>query len=160
MRFKDQDILTGLMFALIGAGSLFTIYYIDRLGMGTPQRPGTGVLPAILSWCLVGVGAVLVVKSFVNAGEQLRGWAWKPVLAVTAATVAFGMFVDDLGLIVTMIISLSICALGSMETRWPEYAVFLLIMIALGWSMFVWLLGMPIPTWPVRFPPELNFFSK
>lgn len=231
MRTKDQDFLTGVMFLLTGIGSLITIYYYDKMSMGTPQRPGTGVLPLILSWCLIGTGGLLVIKSAVAEGELVQNWAWRPLIAVTAAIVAFGMFIDDLGLVVTMIISLTLCALGTLETQWGphwlqglgrtvavmaaagalvallhlilparglgiyipglahtmviqhsvlsalvfggalcvlgayeqprgEYKVFLGAMIIIGVGTFVWLLGMPIATWPIRVPSEFDFILR
>jgi hypothetical protein len=154
-KVKDQDFASGLLFILIGAASLLTIYFYDKLPMGTPQRPGTGVLPAILSWCLVGTGALLILKTFFSSGELMEKWSWRPLLAVTAATIAFGLIIDDLGLVVTMVISLTICALGTLETKWPEFSIFLVIMIVSSWALFVWLLGMPIPVWPVKAPTFL-----
>jgi hypothetical protein len=154
-KVKDQDFASGLLFILIGAASLLTIYFYDKLPMGTPQRPGTGVLPAILSWCLVGTGSLLIAKTFVAPGELMERWSWRPLLAVTVATITFGLLIDDLGLVVTMMIALTICALGTLETRWPEFSIFLVIMIACSWALFVWLLGMPIPVWPVKAPTFL-----
>ena len=160
MRLKDQDFLSGVMFLLFGAAALITIYFYDKLSMGTAQRPGTGVLPAILAWCLIGTGVVLMGKTVVATSEPLAGWAWRPLLAVTAATIAFGLFIDDLGLILTMIISLTLCAAGTPETKWFEYTVFLAIMIAGGVGTFIWLLGMPIPIWPTRIPSFLSFILR
>ena len=157
MHIKDQDLTTGLLFILIGAAALWIGWDYPR---GSPQRPGTGVLPAILSWCLIGTGGVLLAKAAFVRGELIIGWAWRPLIAVTAASVALGVLIDDLGLVLTMIISMTLCALGTPETRWQEYVIFLAIMIALGWGMFIYLLGMPIPTWPVRFPPELDFIFR
>ena len=39
--------------------------------MGTAQRPGTGVLPRILAWCLVGTGGLLWIKAFLSDGPDL-----------------------------------------------------------------------------------------
>ena len=77
---------------------------------------------------------------------------------MTLGTVAFGLLINDWGLILTMIISMTLCALGTTETRWSEFAAFMAIMIALGWSMFIWLLGMPVPTWPAKAMPSFMTF--
>ena len=46
MRIKSsQDLATGLLFVLVGAGGL---WFGWDYPMGTAQRPGTGVLPYIL----------------------------------------------------------------------------------------------------------------
>ncbi len=197
MRIKNgQDMATAVMFIAIG---FMAIWIGADYPRGTPQRPGTGVLPLILAWCLVGTGVILLVQAFLKdlpgfGAGLLRAalivglttaatlavifygpaigvsaaWgvvpvclgsavllqalempiAWQPFLMVLLATMAFGLMIDDFGLIITMIVSLTLCALGTPETRWREYLGFLAIMIALGYSTFVWLLGMPIPTWP------------
>ena len=154
MRVKDQDFATGILFLVIGALALWIGWDYPR---GTAQRPGTGVLPAILSWCLIGTGGLLMIKSALAGGEPMERWAWRPLAAVTAATIAFGLLIDDLGLVVTMIIAMVLCALGTAESRWFEFSIFLLIMIATAWVMFIWLLGMPIPVWPIRAPSHLSF---
>ena len=54
MRIKSgQDFATGLLFIAVGVAA----FWIGAdYPMGTPQRPGTGVLPRILAWCLIGTG--------------------------------------------------------------------------------------------------------
>jgi len=198
-----QDFATGLLFALIGAAAL---YISADYPMGIPQRPGSGVLPRILSWCLVIIGLVLILQAMVLESGVLRralptlavsavagailffggpaiglseawcvlpalagfivtmealipGTAWRQLAAVTLATIVFGVTVDDLGLVVAMVLSLTICAAGTPETRWVEYVVFLAIMLAVGVGVFVWLLGMPIPVWPVKVPSWLPFLQ-
>jgi hypothetical protein len=149
-----QDFAAGIMFFLIG---LAAFWIGADYPMGTSHRPGTGVLPRILAWCLMGSGAVLIIKAFVSGDVKVGPWAWRPLIAVTLATVVFGMFVDDLGLIVTMLLSMSLCALGTEETKWLEFAKFLVIVMIGSWALFIWLLGMPIPTWPVRFPTAFSW---
>ncbi len=151
MRIKnDQDFVTGLMFLAIGLGALWIGWEYPR---GTPQRPGTGVLPMILSCCLIGSGILIAFKSIAVPGEPMGTWDWRSMLCVTLGTVAFGMLIDDWGLIISMIISMTLCALGTPETRWREFAIFSAIMLAIGFGTFIWLLGMPIATWPTKAIP-------
>ena len=151
MRIKnDQDFVTGLMFLVIGLGAL---WIGADYNMGTPQRPGTGVLPKILSYCLIGTGALIAGKTFVTPGEQMGVWDWRSIVFVTLGTVAFGLLIDDWGLIVSMVVSMTLCALGTPETRWREFAIFSAIMLAIGFGTFIWLLGMPIATWPTKLVP-------
>jgi hypothetical protein len=146
MRIKSgQDFATGLLLLAVGVAA----YWIGAdYPMGTAQRPGTGVLPRILAWCLIGTGGLLIIKALYSAGPRVASWSWRPLLAVTAGTVVFGLMIDDFGLVLSMIAAMAICALGTAETRWGEFAVFTLIMIVASWAMFIWLLGMPIRTWP------------
>ncbi len=146
MRVKGiQDFATGLLFVAIGVAAL---WIGADYPVGTAQRPGTGVLPRILAWCLVGTGALLSIKALFADGPGLTRWAWRPIVMITLATVAFALSVDRLGLVVAMLLSMTLAALGTPETRWREYAVFCVLMIALGVGMFIYGLRMPIPVWP------------
>lgn len=150
MRIKwGQDLATGLMFLFVGVAAL---WIGADYPMGTPQRPGTGVLPRMLSWALVGTGVILGIKSVVSGDVEITSWAWRPLLWVTLGTVVFGLFIDEFGLVVSMILSMTLCALGTADTRWREFAIFSAIMIVSSYLMFVWLLGMPVTVWPTKIP--------
>ena len=148
MRIKSgQDLLTGLLFVVVGAGAL---WIGADYPMGTAQRPGTGVLPYILSWFLIGTGGLLWLKALLVEGPDLTGWAWRPIIMITLATIAFALLIDRFGLVAAMLVSMTLAALGTPETRWREYAVFAVIMIVIAIAMFIKGLGMPIPIWPTQ----------
>src|SRR5262245_47822635 len=146
MRIRSwQDIATGLLFVVIGLGAL---WIGANYNMGTAQRPGTGVLPRILSVCLIGTGVMLWIKAFIVDGPGLGHWAWRPLIMVTLATIAFALLIDPAGIVVAMLVSMTLAAFGTPETRWREFAVFTLIMLALGLGLFIYGLGMPIKVLP------------
>jgi heme A synthase len=148
MRIKSQDFATGLLFLGVGVAAL---WISADYPMGTPQRPGTGVLPLILAWCLIGTGVLLWLKAAVTDSPRLTSWAWRPAIMITLATMAFALLVDRLGLVVTMVVSMTLAALGTPETRWREYALFALVMLVIGVGVFIYGLGMPIPILPKGF---------
>ena len=142
---NGQDFATGLFFIVVGLGA----YWIAAdYPMGTPMRPDTGVLPKALAWLLVGTGTILAAKSLAVDGPSLTGWAWRPAIMITLAAVAFAVLVDRLGLVLTMLVSMTLAALGTPETRWREYALFAIFMVVLGVVVFIHGLGMPIPALP------------
>ena len=148
MRIKSsKDFTTGLLFLAIGIGA----YYIgSTYNMGSAQRPGTGVLPRILAWCLIGSGLLLAIQAMLQEGPKLEAWAWRPLIMITAATIAFALLVDQAGLVIAMIVSMTLAALGTHETRWREFAMFMVLMLALGLGIFIFGLGMPIKVLPWR----------
>jgi putative tricarboxylic transport membrane protein len=148
MRIKSsKDFATGLLFLAIGIGA----YYIgSTYNMGSAQRPGTGVLPRILAWGLMGSGLFLVIQGMLQEGAKLEAWALRPLVMVTAATVAFALLVDNLGLVIAMLVSMTLAALGTHETRWREFAMFMVLMLVLGLGIFIYGLGMPIKVLPWR----------
>ncbi len=155
MRIKGgQDFATGLLFIVVG---LAAFWIGADYHMGTAQRPGTGVLPRILSWCLIGTGALLWLKAVLTDGPGLTRWAWRPIIMITLATVAFALLIDRFGLVVTMIVSMTLAALGTPETRWREYTLFALFMVVLGVGMFIYGLRMPIPILPKDLPGALSW---
>jgi putative tricarboxylic transport membrane protein len=149
---RSQDFATGLLFIGIGLGAL---WISADYPLGTAQRPGTGVLPRILCWCLIGTGALLWLKTAFSEGPPVTGWAWRPMVMITLAVVAFALLVDRAGLVVAMVVSMTLAALGTPETRWREYGLFALLMIGIGIGVFIYGLGMPIPILPKDLPREV-----
>jgi putative tricarboxylic transport membrane protein len=142
---SSQDFATGLLFLFIGIGA----YYIGAdYNMGIPQRPGTGVLPRILAWCLIGSGVLMWIKALTVEGERLEKFAWRPLAMVTLAVIAFSLLIDRAGLVAAMIASMLLAALGTPETRWREFALFMVLMLAIGLGVFIYGLGMPIKVFP------------
>jgi len=153
MRLKSgQDLATGALFVAIGVAAL---WIGADYPLGTAQRPGTGVLPRILAWCLIGTGALLWLKALLRGGPRLGGWAWRPALMVTLAVAAFALLIDRLGLVVAMLGSMTLAALGTPETRWREYALFAVLMLIIGIGVFRYGLGMPVTVLPKQLPGNM-----
>jgi Tripartite tricarboxylate transporter TctB family len=154
MRIKSgQDFATGLLFAGVGLAAL---WIGADYPMGTAQRPGTGVLPRILAWCLIGTGVALWIKALLADGPGVTRWAWRPVVMITLATVAFALLIDRLGLVATMLVSMTLTALGTPQTRWREYTIFAALMVVVGVALFIYGLRMPIPVLPKDLPNDLT----
>jgi putative tricarboxylic transport membrane protein len=142
---SSKDFATGLLFLAIGIG----VFYIgSTYNMGTAQRPGTGVLPRILAWCLMGSGVLLCIQAMLQEGPKLDAWAWRPLIMITLATIAFALLIDSAGLVIAMIVTMTLAALGTHETRWVEFGLFSLLMLAIGIGIFILGLGMPIKVFP------------
>jgi putative tricarboxylic transport membrane protein len=146
MRLKSgQDLATGLLFVAVGVAAL--LIGADY-PLGTPQRPGTGVLPRILAWCLIVTGVLVWVKAVFSAGPGLGVWAWRPAIMIMLAVVAFALTIDRLGLVLAMLAAMTLTALGTPEMRWREYTLFAAIMLVIGIGVFRFGLGMPISVLP------------
>jgi hypothetical protein len=48
--------------------------------------------------CLIATGGLLWLKATLVKGPPLTGWAWRPVIMITLATIAFALLVDQYGL--------------------------------------------------------------
>jgi hypothetical protein len=94
------------------------------------------------------VGAIIFVKGLLTDGKRLEGWAWRPVLLITLAAVAFALLIEPAGLVATMLVVMALGALAGDGHTLRELSVFMAVMIVLALVIFIWGLGMPIRVFP------------
>jgi putative tricarboxylic transport membrane protein len=70
------------------------------------------------------------------------------VISVTAALVLFGLGIERLGLVVSIVLLVGIGALATRALRPVETAAAALVLIALSWAVFIAGLGLTIPVRP------------
>ena len=87
-----KNVLAGLMFIAVGTLGLWLSRHYP---IGTALRMGTGYVPRLLCWILMGLGGIVLVQGLrekdnphvPQSAPLARLW---PVVVVTAALVAFG----------------------------------------------------------------------
>jgi putative tricarboxylic transport membrane protein len=145
-----KNVLAGLMF--IGVAAL-GLWLSRNYPIGTALRMGTGYVPRLLCWILMGLGAVVLVQGLREAdsdrpaegGALPRLW---PILVVTASLVAFGLALERLGLVVAILLLIGIGSLAARGIKPWEAAATALGLILLSWAIFIEGLGLTIPIWP------------
>ena len=145
-----KNVLAGLMFMTVAALGL----WISRdYPIGTALRMGTGYVPRLLCWILLGLGALVLLQGLRDAREAEHvasgSAAWRPVIFVTASLVAFGLAIERLGLVVSIVLVIGIGSLAARDLRPWEVAAAALVLIVLAWAIFILGLGLTIPVWPV-----------
>jgi putative tricarboxylic transport membrane protein len=146
----SQNALAGLMFIAIGALGL----WLSRdYSVGTALRMGTGYVPRLLCWTLVILGGLIFVQGLIQSGaaaasENAGASAWRPVIFVTASLVAFGVSLERLGLVVSILLLIGIGAVAARGLRPVETLIAALVLIALSWAIFIVGLDLTIPVWP------------
>lgn len=140
-----KDLLAGLMFMAIGALGLVVGWDYPK---GSPVRLGTGVFPAILSWGLVIIGALVFVEGLLVRGPAMGKWAWRPVLLVGVAASLFAVLIEPAGLVISMVVLMGFGALAGDDHTWREFSIFTTIMVVMAVCIFIWGLGMPIKVFP------------
>ncbi len=76
------------------------------------------------------------------------GWAWRPVVFVTASLAIFGLAIERLGLVISIVLLIGVGAFASRALRPLETVVAALVLIVLSWAIFILGLGLTIPVWP------------
>ena len=141
------DVLSGLLFIAIAA---FGLWLSRHYPVGTALRMGTGYVPRLLCWILLGLGVIVLIQGMRPTALTLSPspMAWRAVLSVTAALVMFGLSLERLGLVAAIALLTGIGALATRALRPLETALAALALIALCWAIFIFGLGLTIPVWP------------
>jgi putative tricarboxylic transport membrane protein len=145
-----KDVLAGLLFIAVAAIGL----WLSRdYPIGTALRMGTGYVPRLLCWLLLGLGVVVLVQGLreaqdarpLSAGDIS---ALRPVVFVTASLVIFGLSIERLGLVVSILLLTGVGAVAARGLRPLETLAATLVLIVLSWGIFILGLGLTIPVWP------------
>jgi hypothetical protein len=147
-----KDVLTGALFMAV---AIFGLWLSRNYPIGTAVRMGTGYVPRLLCWILLGLGAVVLLQGLRESGAagRLAGGglpAWRPVLFVTASLVVFALSIERLGLVVSILLLVGLGALAARGLRPAETLAAALVLIVLSWAIFILGLGLTIPVWPER----------
>lgn len=139
----EKDFYAGLLYVVLAAAFL---WFGREYRMGVASRMGPGYFPITLAWVLGCFGAVSIVRSFFSDGSKLGELAWKPLLCITAGSLAFGLLVIPGGLILALPLLVIISAMGSAESVYDAKALLVLVGLCLFCILvFVKGLGVPMP---------------
>jgi hypothetical protein len=151
---RRKDVMSGLLFMGVSLGGL----WVSReYPVGTASRMGTGYMPRLLLWTLLGLGALILLSGLLKAERAPEagisaggsaGAAWRPVVFVTASLVVFGLALDRLGLVVSVLLLTGIGAVAGRGMRLLETAAATLVLAVLCWLVFIVGLALTIPLWP------------
>src|SRR6266508_2334517 len=145
-----KDVLSGLMFVGV---ALFGLWLSRDYPIGTALRMGTGYVPRLLCWILLGLGVIVLVQGLRQA-QDARALsshdisAWRPVAFVAASLVIFGLSIERLGLVVSILLLIGVGAVAARGLKPVETLIAALVLIVLSWAIFILGLGLTIPVWP------------
>ena len=145
-----KDVLSGLLFVGV---ALFGLWLSRDYPIGTALRMGTGYVPRLLCWVLLGLGTVIVVMGLREGQDERRldfsdPSGWRPVIFVTASLVIFGLTLERLGLVISILLLIAVGAVAARGLRPLETLAAAAVLIVLSWAIFILGLGLTIPVWP------------
>jgi putative tricarboxylic transport membrane protein len=132
-----KDFWSGIMFLAFAAVALLAARHYS---LGSRGRMGPGYFPILLGTVLGGLGLILVVRSFLTHGERLTRLHLVPVAIMTLGVCLFGVFIERLGLVISLIVVTMVTAL--------EFTALALVLTAFSVGIFVYALRLPLPIWP------------
>lgn len=153
---SQKDFFSGLLFMLIGAGFAWGA---PRYEVGQAAQMGPGYFPLVLGVLLVLLGAAISLRALwrgVHGGDRIGAWAWRPLLLVLSANLAFGLLLvglpaiglPSMGLILAVYALVGLASLAQPGARWRETLVLATVLAAGSYVAFVRLLQLPLPVWP------------
>src|SRR5262249_32742823 len=109
-------------------------------------------VPRLLCWLLLGLGAIVLVQGLREAQDarplsSADVSALRPVIFVTASLVIFGLSIERLGLVVSILLLIGVGAVAARGFRPLETLAAALVLIILSWGIFILGLGLTIPVW-------------
>jgi putative tricarboxylic transport membrane protein len=145
-----KHVLAGLMFLGV---AILGLWISRDYPVGTALRMGTGYVPRLLCWILLGLGCVILFQGLREAraaqqSEAGSAWGWRAVIFVTASLIIFGLALERLGLVISILLLIGVGAIASRTLRPVETLIAALVLIALSWAIFIVGLGLTIPVWP------------
>jgi hypothetical protein len=143
-----KDVLAGFMFVGVAALGL---YLSRNYPIGTALRMGTGYVPRLLCWVLLGLGVIVLLQGLRAGAPEFGPFAefwWRPFVFVPLSILAFVYSIESLGAIIASALLIAVGAVAGRDMRLLEVLATGAILIALCWVIFIWGLGLPISAWP------------
>jgi putative tricarboxylic transport membrane protein len=140
----SADLCSGLLFAALGAAILWVG---ADYALGVPSRIGPGYVPRLLGILLAGIGLILIVRSRWTAEAVDRSVAWRPLVLIFAAIVAFALVFEASGLVPAILAAVGIANYATPQNRWTTAAVLGAALAFFAWLLFVKGLSLPLPVW-------------
>ncbi len=143
-----RDAIAGLMFIAV---AVFGLWASRNYAVGTAFRMGTGYVPRLLCWLLLGLGALVMVQGLrsADAGSPFaEARYWRAIVLVPVSLLAFALTMDRFGVVVAALLLIGIGSLAGRDVKLSETALTAAVLVVLVVTIFIWGLGLPIPVWP------------
>lgn len=153
---SQKDFFAGLMFTVVGA--VFAVGATE-LELGTAADMGLGYFPLMMGMLLVILGIAITLKSFKSrlpGGDRIGAFAWRPMVCVLAASMAFGILLvglpsiglPSMGLIAGIYALVIIASMAVEKFRLKESLILATLLAASSSLVFVYALNLRLQVWP------------
>jgi putative tricarboxylic transport membrane protein len=140
------DVVAGFMFMSI---AIIGLWASHDYPIGTATRMGTGYVPRLLCWILLGLGLAITGLGLRSSGLiELGRPIWRAIIFAPLSLLAFALLIGRFGVIVATVALVAVGALAGRESRPLEVALAAVFLVMLTLAIFVWGVGLPIPVWP------------
>ncbi|MBL0928585.1 MAG: hypothetical protein IBJ15_00440 [Alphaproteobacteria bacterium] len=139
-RFDVKELIPALFFLAVGLFFLLNSIFVVGLD---ESAAGSAIFAAVVSVLLIGIAVSLLIKSFLTRGERLTFVGLRPLAAILAAPVVFGLTVRPLGFLPAIVMSLICASFADSTTPIGRRAIPLLLITVLCIAVFHYGLRLP-----------------
>lgn len=157
MKIKSQkDFFSGVMFTVVGVAFAWGA---STYNVGNGARMGPGYFPLLLGIVMAAIGLAIMFSGITvetEDGEPIGKWAWKQVVFILGANLAFGVLLGGLpsigipamGLIIAIYALVLIASLAGSEFNFKKVLVLATVLAIGSYIAFIWALKLQIQVWP------------
>ena len=156
---SQKDFFSGVLFTAVGIA--FAVG-ATNFTVGDAARMGPGYFPLMLGVLLAILGTAITIKSFASGlpgGDKVGDIAWRPLVFVLGANLAFGALLVGLpsigfpamGLIVAIYALVIISSMARKGFSIKESLILATLLSVGSYVGFVYLLNLQFPVWPAFF---------
>ena len=146
MRIRSpKNFWSGLIFIAIAAGF---IVLARQYTLGSMHRMGPALFPMLVGTLLAGLGLLIAGRALVFDGPPAPRFHARPIFVSLLAMVLFGLALQWLGLVIAIAALVIVGAFAARESRFVEGIGLAIALTLFSATVFVWVLGLPIPLWP------------
>jgi len=152
---RSKDFWAGALFGVLGLAFAWGALSYQ---VGSSARMGPGYFPLLLGLMLAALGGVIMLRAIrrPDAQERINPWAWRPLVAIIAANLLFGVALGGLpalglpvlGLMVGIYLLTFVACLAGERFSAREAALLSTALAVLSYAAFVWLLNLQLVVWP------------
>jgi hypothetical protein len=143
---NPQDFWCGVLFVAFG---MIAIYASRGYPFGNALEMGPGYFPTWLGGIMVAFGVIigglsLRLEPDVIQRAELKDWAFRPWMVLTATLVVYAVLMDaGVGFVPSLMVLVSGCAFAHKDVRWRETLVLSVFVTAAAVAVFSFGLGLP-----------------
>jgi hypothetical protein len=137
---NNADFWAGVMFILFGA---VAVYMSRDYPMGSAMRMGPGYFPTYLGILMMLFGLGIGAKGVLKGGDPIGPWAFRPIVVLSVGVVVFGLLIERVGFVPSLVALIIITTFAGRDIRWIELVIVTIALVVGAVAVFIYGIGLP-----------------
>jgi Tripartite tricarboxylate transporter TctB family len=137
---NNADFWAGVMFIAFGAAA---VYMSREYPMGSAMRMGPGYFPTYLGYLMMLFGLYIGGKGIFKGSDPIGPWAFRPIVVLSLGVVVFGLLIEVVGFIPSLVALIVITTFAGRDIRWLEMVIVTIGLVIGAVAVFIYGIGLP-----------------